>query len=145
MSTHNICFVEKKKRKIQAYFIEKKKKHLIWSYVRCLIIKGKYCMWMNENKVSLTLKCLLEVNRHTSKRDHCPESICLPSQSRATLNVFAPILSLTLVLLNLDMLCKQCRYRSVLASGEGNWFGSTLFDIKNVTLYQEPASSNRIG
>ena len=44
-------------------------------------------------------------------------------------------------MLNLDipLLCKQCRSRSV-----GNWSGSALFAIQYLYLYQQPAS-NLIG
>ena len=47
--------------------------------------------------------------------------------------------TLTLVLLNPDMLClnKQC--------SEANRFGSALFDIKYVKVYQQSGSSNLIG
>ena len=52
---------------------------------------------------------------------------------------------LTLVLLNPDKPCANSVDRDQLASEEANWYGSTLFAIKYVNLYQQPGSSNLIG
>ena len=56
---------------------------------------------------------------------------------------FSLFCCLTLVLLSPDMPClyKQCRSRSE----EANWYGSALFAIKYVNMYQQPGSSNLIG
>ena len=52
---------------------------------------------------------------------------------------------LTLVLLNPDMPCLANSVDPDQLASEANWSGSTLFDIKYVTLYQQPGSSNQIG
>ena len=51
----------------------------------------------------------------------------------------------TLVLLNLDMPCLYSVDPDQLASEEANWFGSAMFAIKYVNLYQQSGSSNLIG
>ena len=54
--------------------------------------------------------------------------------------------SLTLVLLNPDILCfANSVDPDQLASEEANWSGSALFAIQNVNLYQQSVSRNLIG
>ena len=55
-------------------------------------------------------------------------------------------ISLTLVLLNPDILCfANSVDPDQLASEEANWSGSALFAIQNVNLYQQSVSRTLIG